>query len=111
MKVSRRESTASAAMNIAGSCLEKRIVTMVLMLPAIRGGCCLLSEHEPARGPGVHDQGRSRDHPYPGESALEVEEEVTDEIEQAAEQPARSTSWSQSPTTVCPGHRHDQGQV
>ncbi len=72
-------------MNIAEVCLQKRTVTMVLTLALFVGGCLAYLNMSRLEVPEFTIKDALVITPYPGASALEVEEEVTDEIEQAAQ--------------------------
>ncbi len=73
-------------MNIAEICLQKRTVTVVLTLALFAAGLLSYQKMSRLEDPEFTIKDALVITPYPGASALEVEEEVTDQIEMAAQQ-------------------------
>ena len=73
-------------MNIAEICLQKRTVTVVLTLALFAAGISAFQKMSRLEDPEFTIKDALVITPYPGASALEVEEEVTDRIEMATQQ-------------------------
>ena len=73
-------------MNIAEVCIRNRVVTLVLTIAMLGGGLAAFDGMSRLEDPEFTIKDALVVTPYPGASALEVEEEVTDEIEKAVQQ-------------------------
>ena len=73
-------------MNIAEFCLKQRTVTVVLTMALFVAGLVSYQRMSRLEDPEFTIKDALVITPYPGASALEVEEEVTDEIEKAAQE-------------------------
>jgi multidrug efflux pump subunit AcrB len=91
-------------MNIAEFWIENRVVTLVLTVVFIGGGISAFNGMSRLEDPEFTIKDALVVTPYPGASALEVEVEVSDEIEAAAQKIAFDARHVDR-------RGHDQGQV